>query len=207
MKASQSIAVWLFERLGFDGALSGDLLEECTRGRSVIWYWRQVLVAIWVGIWGTIRDHKLIAFRAVVTGFAMELLFLLLWNQFSHLLPDWPMFSRVGTIVNFSLMLLTQAATGWVVARTHRGHSMVFVFLFLICDLFWWAQRSFAFASIVVLSSIHQCFGGGPAVRSPGFLPYLAWYVMYTLTLGAGVLVGGIFGARPQRLPSAPPLT
>jgi hypothetical protein len=197
VKSSQSIAVWLFEHLGFDGALSGDLLEECTRGRSVIWYWRQVLIAIWVGMWGTIRDHKLMALRAVATGFAMELLFLFLWNQFNPLLPDWPMLSTTNLIVNFSLMLATQAAVGWVVARTHRTHPMVFVFLFLICDLLWWAQRTIVFARTVVVGSIHQ----------PGYLPYLLFYVTYTLTLTAGVLVGGIFGSRPQRHPSTPALT
>ena len=142
MKPSQSIAVWLFERVGLDSALSGDLLEECTRGRSVVWYWRQVWIAVWIGTWGAIRDHKLIALRAIATGFAMEMLFLALWNKYSPLLPDWPMLSIVGSIVDFSLTLLTQAATGWVVARTHRTYPMVFVFLFLLCDLLWWAQRN-----------------------------------------------------------------
>jgi len=152
----------------------------------VVWYWRQVWIAVWIGTWGAIRDHKLIALRAIATGFAMEMLFLALWNKYSPLLPDWPMLSIVGSIVDFSLTLLTQAATGWVVARTHRTYPMVFVFLFLLCDLLWWAQRTFAFASIVVTGSIHNA----------GYLPYLALYVTKTFTLALGVLVGGIFGAR-----------
>ena len=32
MRASHLIAIWLFERLGLDVALTGDLLEECKRG-------------------------------------------------------------------------------------------------------------------------------------------------------------------------------
>jgi hypothetical protein len=64
--------IWLFELLDLDVALTGDLLEERARGRSAIWYWRQVLIAVWIGIWSAIRDHKLLALRAVATGFAME---------------------------------------------------------------------------------------------------------------------------------------
>ncbi len=41
MRSSHAVAIWLFERLGLDVALTGDLLEECQRGRSAIWYWRQ----------------------------------------------------------------------------------------------------------------------------------------------------------------------
>jgi len=36
MRSSHSIAAWLFERMGIDVALTGDL-EECARGRSVMW--------------------------------------------------------------------------------------------------------------------------------------------------------------------------
>ena len=72
MRSSQAIAVWMFERLGLDVALAGDLLEECARRRSTIWYWRQVLIAIWIGIWSTIFAHKLLALRAVGTGCAVN---------------------------------------------------------------------------------------------------------------------------------------
>ena len=75
MRSSHAIAIWLFEHLGLDVALIGDLLEECERGRSAIWYWRQVLIAVWIGILVAIRDHKLLALRAVATGFAIEFLF------------------------------------------------------------------------------------------------------------------------------------
>jgi hypothetical protein len=192
MRTSHAITVWMFDRLGLDGALAGDLLEERARGRSTVWYWRQVLIGILVGMWGTIRDHKLMALRAVATGFAMELLFLFLWNQFSPLLPDWPTFSTANLIFNYSLMLATQAAVGWVIGRTHRTRPMVFVFMFLIFDLLWWGQRTFVFARTVVVGSIHH----------PGYLPYLVFYMTYTLTLTAGVLGGGIFASRPQRHPS-----
>jgi hypothetical protein len=47
-----ALATWMLEHLvlGIDGdALAGDLLEEFRHRRSVAWYWRQVLMAIFVG--------------------------------------------------------------------------------------------------------------------------------------------------------------
>lgn len=44
-----AFAGWILEHFTFgsdDEALSGDLLEELHSGRSVVWYWRQVLAAI-----------------------------------------------------------------------------------------------------------------------------------------------------------------
>ena len=195
MRSSHAVTIWLIERLGLDVALTGDLLEECQRGRSAIWYWRQVLVAVWIGIWGVIRDHKALTLRAVATGFAMEYLFLFLWDKFSPLLPDRPMLSIDGWITNSSIILLTQATTGWVVSRTHRAHQLSMVFVFMICDLFWWAHRTFAFAGMVLMGSIDQ----------PEFRPYLLWYLTNTLALAAGVIVGGILGSRPKRPSQADP--
>ena len=40
MRPSHAAVGWLFERLGLDAALAGDLIEECAAGRSVFWYWR-----------------------------------------------------------------------------------------------------------------------------------------------------------------------
>jgi hypothetical protein len=65
MKSSKppGLATWLLEHSkpgGKNEALAGDLLEQFSQGRSVAWYWRQVLVAIlaaflkeWRGfVWG-----------------------------------------------------------------------------------------------------------------------------------------------------------
>jgi hypothetical protein len=48
-----AVATWLLEHLipgTKDGALAGDLLEEFGRRRSAAWYWRQVVLAIFVGL-------------------------------------------------------------------------------------------------------------------------------------------------------------
>jgi hypothetical protein len=46
---SLAVATWMLERLtprAYSRALSGDLLEEIYAGRTVGWYWRQVISAI-----------------------------------------------------------------------------------------------------------------------------------------------------------------
>jgi len=48
-----ALATWLVEHLvpgDKREALSGDLLEQFNQGRSAAWYWRQVLLAILVGL-------------------------------------------------------------------------------------------------------------------------------------------------------------
>jgi hypothetical protein len=88
MRSSHAIVVGLFESLDLDIALAGDLLEERARRRSAVWYWRQVLIALWIGIWRAIRDHRVLALRAVATGFAMELLCFFFWAYLGSLLPE-----------------------------------------------------------------------------------------------------------------------
>jgi preprotein translocase subunit SecY len=49
-KQPPALATWLLKRASRGNeALVGDLLEEYRRGRSVVWYWRQVLTTVVVG--------------------------------------------------------------------------------------------------------------------------------------------------------------
>jgi hypothetical protein len=189
MRSSHAIAVWLFERLGVDAALAGDLLEECARRRSTIWYWRQVLIAIWIGIWCAIFDHKLLALRAVATGCAVNGVWLFLWSKFLHFgLPVLPPDTKQLMIQSSAcllIILLTQTVTGWIVARTHRAHAIPMVVVFVIWLVSWY-------------------LGGAFSGQEPRILPHFAWYVTPISTVVAGLLVGGIVGARPKRQPASP---
>jgi hypothetical protein len=188
MRSSHAAVVWIFERLGLDVALAGDLLEECARGRSTIWYWRQVRIAIWVRIWGVIFHHKLLALRAVATGCAVNAVWLLLWEKFLHFgLPSTPRIST-ESIASLLVILLTQVATGWIVARTHRAHAIPMVLVFVSWLVVWFLAGSFSEAERLLAASIDQ----------PRFRPYLAWYFMPIFTETAGLLVGGIVGAGAQ---------
>lgn len=193
MRSSHAIAVWLFDRLGLDVALSGDLLEEREQGRSAIWYWKQVLIALLVGIWGAIRDHKVLALRAVATGFAMEYFFLFLWEHQSVLFKTngLPLISIVGWMGNLSIVLLTQTATGWVVAKTHRAHQIPMVFVFLTCFFLWHfgAQLSWAIRMLVDWDRM-----------DPTVHPYVLYFLVIIPLSVVSVLLGDIL-ARPKQAP------
>jgi len=69
VKSSQppALATWLVEHLipgSRNEALAGDLLEQFGRGRSALWYWRQVLVAILVGL---VKEWRMLAWATVAT--------------------------------------------------------------------------------------------------------------------------------------------
>jgi hypothetical protein len=191
MRSSHAFTVWLFEYLGLDTALVGDLLEERELGRSAIWYWCQVLIAVWAAVWCPIRDHKVLALRAVATGFATEYVFIFAWKYLSPDGPDLPLVSIVSVIVNLSLVLLTQMAAGWVVARTHRQHQIPMVFAYLICCLLWFfgPQLFWVREMLVDWDRI-----------DPKAHPYLAYFFLTVLLTVVGILLGSIL-ARPKNAP------
>lgn len=181
MSSLNSIVVWMFDRLGLDLALAGDLREERARGRSMIWYCRQVLIAICIGIWRPISHHKVLALRALATGCAVNTVWLLLSPaKFLHLgLPVRPeiSFASIGALL---IILLTQVTTGWVVARTHRRYPIPMVLVFVVWLVLWYLGGGSEIKTLMVDS-----FG------KPGFLRYFVWY----LTPESVVVVGLLFGA------------
>jgi hypothetical protein len=190
MRLSHAATVWMLERLGLDSALAGDLLEESARRRSNIWYWRQVLMAMWTGVWGAIFGHKLLALRAVATGCAVNGLWLFLWSKFLPIgLSYFPSMS-LESIASLLLILLTQVATGWVVARTHRAHAIPMVLVFAIWLVIWFAVDTRSEFERLLVNSIDQ----------PRFRVYLAWYFMPMSVEMIGLLFGGIIGARRRRI-------
>jgi hypothetical protein len=196
MRSQHSIAAWLFERMGIDDALTGDL-EECARGHSVMWYWRQVLMVIWIGTWSVILRHKLLALRAVATGCAVNSVWLFLWWKFIPLLrfPVTPTIS-VELIPYLLITLLAQSVTGWVVARTHRAHPVPMVVVFAIWLAAWFAVDAVPYVRglLVYSNSINQT--GFPGL----YLVSLAWYSLPEFAVVTGLLLGGILGSRSKSL-------
>jgi hypothetical protein len=143
-------------------------------------------IAIWVRIWGAIFHHKVLALRAVATGCAVNAVWLLLWEKFLHFgLPSTPRIS-IESIASLLIILLTQAATGWVVARTHRAHAIPMVLVFVTWLVVWYLAGTFSEAERLLAASMDQ----------PRFRLYLAWYFTPIFTETAGLVVGGIVGAR-----------
>ena len=134
MRTSHAITLWMFDRLDLDGALAGDLLEERARGRSALWYWRQVVIAICLVIWRALRDHKLLALRAIATGCATNYALMFLCERLLPQLglPLGPTASARTWIIGLSLILLIQSLTGWLVARTHRAQAVPMITAFAI---------------------------------------------------------------------------
>jgi hypothetical protein len=83
LKSSQPpvLAAWLFEHLTqreHREALAGDLLEEYIRRRSDMWYWRQVVAAIFADFSTELRVRWVsIVFALLVCGAVP-------WNQLFH---------------------------------------------------------------------------------------------------------------------------
>ena len=175
-------AVWMFEQLGLDSALLGDLLEERARGRSAVWYWRQLLTAILIGLWRSIAGHKLLALRAIATGCAVNGVWFFLWSNFLHIgLPLRPAMTWESSAC-LLLILLVHVMTGWAVARTHRTQAVPMVLVFALWLLLWrFADTAFS-------------------QTEPRFLPHLAWYLAPSVAEVIGLGIGGILGNGTHRV-------
>jgi len=54
------VAIWLLRHAcpgSHNQALTGDLVEKFREGRSHGWFWKQVLIAIAVGVLGEVQRH------------------------------------------------------------------------------------------------------------------------------------------------------
>lgn len=125
-------------------ALLGDLCEEYQRGRSLGWYWMQIVAGIAVGSWKDARAHWVLALRAIAVGnavlamigvlrlrdrlayFQVELIYGLS-NQPHRWLgilgPHTLIFSDLTSVVGC-------AVSGWVIVRLHRAHGIALVMPF-----------------------------------------------------------------------------
>jgi hypothetical protein len=123
-----TFAKWLLERFGVEQALIGDVLEECVRGRSLLWCWRQVLTALVGRTAQDISAHGWLAMRAVATGWIVLLLTFLTLSDST--IGRWTaaIGYRSGVWWSFWIWdgLLSYSGfglAGWIVGRCHRAHA------------------------------------------------------------------------------------
>lgn len=139
MIQAPGIATWLLEHFGCsrnNRVIVGDLIERYRQGKSRLWYWRQVLTTIVISFFTTLRQHKLLALRAVVVGNLWK------WTSVVAMstLFRWSIGQRYAFEVPNRLIMalvLTAALTvanGWVVARMHRPYQRSVVLLFLLTE-------------------------------------------------------------------------
>lgn len=167
-----AVGTWLLERAGIDDALAGDLAEHATEGGSPLWYWRQVVTSI-VSIWiGTIRAHKLLTLRAVVTGWAVWVVLFLIRQSLreSSLPSDWTLWTpTIIALIRYGNWIII----GWTIGMLHRPYqgAMVLAYIAFLIVM-----------SVPVVSQAVSVFGH-PSYNAPS-VPMVVFAVI-SLTVGA----------------------
>ena len=196
------LATWLLVRLASNEkreSLIGDLAEQYRSGRSASWYWRQTLGSIATGAWGEVRDHKLLATRAVLVGLAamwafgavarfVLQIFWVLTSGGVYIGGHWVRLDygwfRYRMYIAFLLTLLGSAGSGWIVGRFHRNHHTPMVFAFAISVVLG------ALVEILIQVSVVG-WTISPLVRYPQTL--VLWFVLAPIS----IIFGGVMSLGP----------
>jgi hypothetical protein len=88
-------ALWLMRRFDVPENLTGDLVEQRERGRSVVWFWRQTIDAVANTVGGAVRRDV----RTAVVGASVSFAALLVWVEATWLLYTWAMVNWLAPIV------------------------------------------------------------------------------------------------------------
>ncbi len=134
-----ALAEWLLTRFGIpqrNESLMGDLAEESSSGRSALWLWRETVVAIATTVGRDVRNHKLLAMRAIAVGW------LLMIGSRQVVLLFQPRPGVWGRHTLWSLFLIFTvsvwpAIVGWVVARMHRAQQAAMVLVYIASWVIW----------------------------------------------------------------------
>jgi hypothetical protein len=197
------LATWLLKRLGSGPkreSLIGDLIEQYQRGRSGLWYWRQVLRAILTGVLHDLGTHKVLAMRAVVVYLLLSWLFgvlagqlyqsagILMWNwtiahEFDSVRILWfgrPSFPWPPLLL---MTCVSSAVAGAIVARSHRDCAPAMMFS---CTVAVWL---FAFAKgfwVFGLPGVLGRLGSKAAVNA-----------VFLIGVPVSLVFGGVWGSQP----------
>jgi hypothetical protein len=172
----------LFKRAGLDVGLTGDLLEERACGRSALWYWSQVAIAMLAGVWNFVRNHKGDAFRVVAMGFALVYLAVLAWNLYGFRVPDFSI--EQWALQSFGVLLIG-ILIGWLIAD--REHPLPTVILFAICISIWFLGRDLSWIRLLIAS-----------VDRPMFRPEIVMFFLTFVSQDVGLVIGGAL-VRPRK--------
>lgn len=182
-----TVATWLLQRLGTNPALSGDLIEEYQQGRSRAWYWRQVVMAIVVGSYQDIRAHKLLAFRAAASGWAVLWAFGLLFYRLSHF-DEWLFVRGIAEvrwwwpnepIPDLVVGSIGGVCCGWIVARFRRPSML----LMCVALLLLWNVSWLPVVANRLVSSVHY---------ESDFRAFLVQATLAFVVIPVGMLLGGL---------------
>jgi hypothetical protein len=201
------LADWLLRRLASgpkQQSLIGDLHEQYRRGRSAAWYWRQTVRAIAASVVWDLRQHPLLAVRAVVLTY----MFLMPWVFFTGYVygaTRWWMNDHIlSRISPVPLMVVLQDAwniwlaplliawclgwglVGWLIASLQPHSRAGMTFVAFCAQLPWVVQYGWL---IWALAS-----AGLPMFV---ILPRIATVSVLVLGLPVSLVCGSLFAARP----------
>lgn len=204
------LATWLLQRMTSGPrreSLIGDLFEQYRHRPSAMWYWRQAITTIVLGMGADLRAHPLLSARSLALGWALYLLCSVPVNWMtrasSEAIVQW--LSDTGRYSYWSVLLAGQLsgtlfvslaciAIGFVVGRLHQDHSALVVVLAFSVLLFEYGMIGVMFA----LSSDH------PAMSRAALLLPAVLVISRPLSIVAGGLLsvreGGSLREAPRRI-------
>jgi hypothetical protein len=145
-------AEWLLNSFTSNENMAGDIAERYRQGRSRLWYWRQVLMAIPRSLWREARMGGDFAIRALVTGWGLVMLLALVQQWILHLLegaprgtgilpsawtrtrwvyvPGW-IVPSADAYVYLGICCALAIGLGWSIGRLNKPHNAQAVLLFV----------------------------------------------------------------------------
>jgi hypothetical protein len=199
------LATWLLNRFvsGHKGeSLLGDLIEQYQHRLSRSWYWRQVVIAVLAAVTHEVRDHKLLAVRALSACWALLWFLGLFAEQFYRSMGlfiwNWTVALRLDMLRAwwftyqlplFVLLCVNATATGWIVARFSRRHQSAMVVLCALSLWVFWMAAGFGFVW-------HWGFFQRGRFTEP--IQLVINMVVNFIAMPIAILVGGLWGARPD---------
>lgn len=193
------LATWVLKAFGggrAKEALAGDLIEEWRHGHSRTWYWKQVLVAVGIGFCTEIWAHRVIAARAIATGWLASYAIGYVWSR--TLIGPYYDFVRdhvsagnrifgiqfASVILGLPLWVAFGALTGWIIARLHRPYQAVMVTAYL--------------GSVWLWKAPWLCTLAADALGHPRYIESLIASLLSLAIATASTLMGGLWeGSRP----------
>jgi hypothetical protein len=167
------------------------------QGRSDAWYWRQVLTAVVVSFSNEISTHRLLAIKAMFTGWAASFLFQFvvcgMLSRFHLWLPlyqELPLFLGNGMATALTWLILWTpiwVCSSWFMSRLYRSHLTSMVLVFSITVLVWKLQR--------LPVTMHLLF---QAVGNPRYFPQLVVELMNLILPTVCVVLGGFIASRSR---------